>query len=157
MEVTDIISMLKNGKSIGPNSIPTKLLKILSPHTSLPFSKIINESFQSGSFPTKMKLEKVVPLFKKGCPLDSSNYRPISLLSVFSKIIEKIMNKRLYEFLELHNILYSHQFGFRANHSINHALISLTESVKNTLLKKFGCGIFQDLKKLLTLSIMKSF
>ena len=95
-----------------------------------------------------MKLAKVVPIFKKGCPLDSSNYRPISLLSVFSKIIEKIMYKRLYEFLELHNILYCHQFGFRASHSINHALISLTESVKNTLdNKKFGCSIFLDLKK----------
>ena len=105
-----------------------------------------------------MKLAKVVPIFKKGCPLDSSNYRPISPLSVFSKIIEKIMYRRLYEFLELHNSLYCHQFGFRGNHSINHALISLTESVKNTLdNKKFGCGIFRDLKELLTLYIIESF
>ena len=52
-----------------------------------------------------------------------SNYRPISLLSVFSKISEKLMYKRLYNFLELNKILYNLQFGFRASHSINHALI----------------------------------
>ena len=77
-----------------------------------------------------------------------SNYRPISLLSVFSKISEKLMYKRLYTFLEVHKILYNLQFGFRASHSINHALISLTESIKTTLdNKRFGCGIFIDLQK----------
>ena len=77
-----------------------------------------------------------------------SNYRPISLLSVFSKISEKVMSKNLYNFLELHEILYNLQFGFCASHSINHALISLTESIKNTLdNKNFGRGIFLDPQK----------
>ena len=91
MEVSDIISLLNTRKSIGPNSIPTKLLKILSLHICSPLSDIINDSFQSGTFPEKLQLAKVIPLFKKGCPLTASNYRPISLLSVFSKIIEKVM------------------------------------------------------------------
>ena len=78
-----------NSKSLGPNSIPMKALKCLSPLISSPFSQIINKSFQSGIFPEKMKLAKVIPLFKKGCLLTASNYRPISLLSVFSKITEK--------------------------------------------------------------------
>ena len=104
MEVTDIICIIKHGKSIGPNRIPTKLLKILSPHISLPLSKIISESFQSGSFSTRMKLAEVIPFFKRGCPLDSSNYRPISLLSVFSKIIGEIMYRRLYDFLLIRKI-----------------------------------------------------
>ena len=95
-----------------------------------------------------MQLAKVIPLFKKECPMPVSNYRPISLLSVFSKISEKLMYKRLCNFLEVHKILYNLQFGFRASHSINHALISLTESIKNTLdNKNFGCGIFLDLQK----------
>ena len=77
-----------------------------------------------------------------------SNYRPISLLSFFSKITEKWMYKRLFNFLEAHRILYNLQFGFRASHSINHALISLTECIKNTLDNKhFGCGIFIDLQR----------
>ena len=147
-EISDIIDQFKTGKSIGPNSIPMKLFKILSPYVSSPLSLIINESFQTGVFPTKMKQAKVIPLFKKGCSVTSSNYRPISLLSVFSKIIEKLMYKRLYNFLELHEVLYNLQFGFRASHSIDHALISLTESIKNTLdNKKYGCGIFIDLQK----------
>ena len=147
-EVSDVINTLKTGKSIGPNSIPIKVLEILSPHISSPLSQIINESFLSGIFPEKMQLAKVIPLFKKGCPMMVSNYRPISLLSVFSKISEKLMYKRLYNFLELHKIVYILQFGFRASHSINHALISLTESIKNILdNKNFGCGIFLDLQK----------
>ena len=95
-----------------------------------------------------MKQAKVIPLFKKGCPLITSNYRPISLLSVFSKVIEKLMYKRLFNFLEVYKILYNLQFGFRADHSVNHALISLTESIKNSLdNRKFGCGISLDLQK----------
>ena len=75
-------------------------------------------------------------------------YSTISLLSIFSKIFEKLMYKRLYSFLEVHNILYSLQFGFQKNHSIDHALVSLTESVKNTLdNKRLGCGIFIDLQR----------
>ena len=147
-EISDIIDLLKTGKSIGPNSIPLKLLKILSPQISSPLSLIINASFQSGIFPEKMQSAKVIPLFKKGCPMTASNYRPISLLSIFSKITEKLMHKRLYIFLEIHKILYDLQFGFRASHSVNHALISMTESIKNSLdNKKFGCGIFLDLQK----------
>ena len=147
-DVSDIISLLKSGKSLGPNSIPMKILKCLSPLISSPLSQIINESFQGGIFPGKMKLAKVIPLFKKGCPLTASNYRPISLLSVFSKITEKVMYERLYKFLEKHEILYTLQFGFRASHSINHALVSLTEAIKNSLdNRKFGCGIFIDLQK----------
>ena len=115
-EISEIISLLKTGKSMGPNSIPMKILKILCPLISVPLSQIINESFQSGTFPNKMKLAKVIPLFKKGCPLTASNYRPISLLSVFSKITEKVMYERLYKFLQMHEILHTLQFGFRESH-----------------------------------------
>ena len=147
-EVSDIISLLQSGKLLGPNSIPMKILKLLSPLISSPLSQIINESFQSGIFPDKMKLAKVIPLFKTGCTLTASNYRPTSILSVFSKIIEKVMYVRLYSFLQKYEILYTLQFGFCASHSINHALVSLTEAIKNSLdSKKYGCGIFIDLKK----------
>ena len=108
-DISDIIALLKSGKSLGPNSIPMKILKSLSSLISSPLSQIINESFQCGTFPDKMKLAKVVPLLKKGCPLTASNFRPISLLSVFSKITEKVMYKRLYTFLGKHEILYNLQ------------------------------------------------
>ena len=76
-----------------------------------------------------------------------SNYRPISLLSVFSKISEKLVYKRLYYFLELHEIMYNLQFGFRASHSVIHALISLTESIKNTLGKSLDVPSFLIFKR----------
>ena len=90
-EISDIISALKSGKSLGPNSIPMKVLKCLSPLISSPPSQIMNESFQSGILPKKMRLAKAIPFIKKGCPLSTPNYRPISLLSVFSKITEKVI------------------------------------------------------------------
>ena len=77
-----------------------------------------------------------------------SNYIPISLLSVSSKVSEKLMYKHLNNFLEVRKILYNLQFGFCASHSINHALITLTEYIKNTLDNKdFACGIFLYLRK----------
>ena len=73
---------------------------------------LINESFSTGIFPDKLKIAKVIALHKKGATDDPANYRPISLLSVFSKIFEKIMHKRLYSFLEVNDILHPLQFGF---------------------------------------------
>ena len=73
---------------------------------------------------------------------------PISPLSVFDKIIEKVIHSRLYNFLETHNILYENQFGFRKNNSTIYALMQVTEKIKESIDKgKFGCGIFIDLRK----------
>ena len=147
-EVSSIIQSLKKNKSTGPNSIPVKLLKILDPHISVQLSQIINDSFQNGTFPEKLKIAKVIPIFKKGDASKNSNYRPISLLSIFSKIFEKLMHQRLYNFLELHEILFQMQFGFRNGHSTDHAMISLSERIKYTLdSNRVGCGIFIDLQK----------
>ena len=147
-KVSSIIQSLKKNKSTGPNSIPVKLLKILDPQISVQLSQIINDSFQNGIFPEKLKIAKVIPIFKKGDASKNSNYRPISLLSIFSKIFEKLMHQRLYNFLELHEILFQMQFGFRNGHSTDHALISLSERIKCTLdSNRVGCGIFIDLQK----------
>ena len=71
-EVSDVINALKSDKSVGPNSIPIKVLKIISPYISSPLSQFINESFQSGVFPEKMQHAKAIPLFKRGCPETAS-------------------------------------------------------------------------------------
>ena len=68
-----------------------------------------------------------MPLHRKGSTLNMNNYQPISVLSVFSKIYEKIMYARLYQFIEKSQLFYSLQFGFRAKHPTNHALISITQ------------------------------
>ena len=85
---------------------------------------------------------------KKGSPSNPSNYRPISLLSVFSKICEKLTHRRLYKFLDSIDAFYPLQFEFRERHSTNHALISMTETIKNAIdNENYGCGVFIDLKK----------
>ena len=109
---------------------------------------LISESFSTGIFPDKLKIAKVMALNKKGATDDPSNYRPISVLYVFSKIFEKIMHKRFYNFLEVNDILHPLQFGFRKKHSTRHTLISMTETIKTSIDNgKFGCGNFIDLKK----------
>ena len=124
IEVNDLINILNPSKSVGPNSIPIKLLEIIGCSVSPLLALLVNQSFQSGIFPDKLKIAKVISIFKKGNPELPSNYRPISLLPIFSKIFEKVMYKRLHRFLEIHKALYSLQFGFQENHSIDHALVS---------------------------------
>ena len=110
-----VINSLKSGKAVGPHSIPIYLLKILSEYIAVPLCDIVNESFSSGIFPDMMKLAKVIPLYKKNSPEVLSNYRPISLLSIFSKIVEKLMHKRLYSFLEKYDILHFYSSVFVPN------------------------------------------
>ena len=103
-------------------------------------------SFLTGQFPSVLKIAKVIPIHKKQSKVDYANYRPISLLSNIEKIIEKIMYKRLSNFLNINNLIFSLQFGFRQKYSTTHTLINLTESIRQTLDEgNFGCGIFADL------------
>ena len=94
VEIQDIISGLDNSKSSGPYSVPVKLLKVLNPQISELLAQICNESLSVGIFLDKLKYAKVIRIHKKRSPTDPSNYRPISLLSVFSKIFEKLMHRR---------------------------------------------------------------
>ena len=146
-EILDIIKSLAN-KSSGPFSIPLKLLSLIPDLIIIPLAHIINISFLTGEYPEQLKIVKVIPIHKGGSTEDLNNYRPISLLSIFDKIIEKIMHKKLYNFLERHNILYQNQFGFRKNNSTVYALTQISEMIKTSIdTGKYGCGIFIDLRK----------
>ena len=146
-EILDIINSLEN-KSTGPSSIPLKLLSLIPDLIILPLAYIINMSFITGEYPNLLKIVKVIPIHKGGSTQDVNNYRPISLLTIFDKIIEKLMHKRLYNFLMEHNILYQNQFGFRKNNSTVYALAQITEMIKVSIdNRKFGCGISVDLRK----------
>ena len=143
-EIDIIIQSFNPRKAIDPYSILVFgfLLKILSRHLAKPLSIIVNQSFQTGIFPDALKVGKVTPLHKKDSCDNPSNYRPISILSVFSKIIEKLMYDRLYGFLHKFELLYPLQFGFREKHSTTHALLFLTESIKHSIDNcKYDCGI----------------
>ena len=111
-------------------------------------TNLINLSFSTGLFPKILKQAKIIPIFKKGDQQDCNNYRPISLLSNISKIIEKLVHRQLYGFLEFNNFLYTNQFGFRNLHSTNHALITITEKIRKAIDNgKITCSVFLELQK----------
>ena len=148
IEIFNSITRLNSSKSVGPESIPASLLKLLAPDISIILSKIINECLTEGTFPQCLKTAKIIPVHKKDSLLDPKNYRPISLLSNISKIFEKILHTRLYQFLERHNIIFKNQFGFRKQHNTTHACMALTEAIRNSLDNgEFAAGIFVDLQK----------
>ena len=89
---------MNSNKSVGPNSIPTRILKLLKNNISTQLADIFNISFSTGVFPTILKVAKVVPVHKKDFKLDFSNYRPISLLSNIEKILERLIYNRIYNF-----------------------------------------------------------
>ena len=115
-EVSDTISNLTTDKSEGPNGIPTKILHLLKNDISHIFADLFNKLFSTGVFPSALKIAKILPIHKKGSKLECNNYRPISILSNLDKMLEKLMHKRIYSFLETNNIIYNLQFGFRKNY-----------------------------------------
>ena len=95
-----------------------------------------------------MEQYKLIPIQKKNCKTDVNYYRPISLLYIISKIIEKIVHDQLCIYLENNNIFYKYQFGFRANYSTNHILTEITEQIRIARDKGlYTCGAYLDLQK----------
>ena len=127
-EIIKIIKYFSNNKSAGHNSLPAPILKNCADVLSFPISYLVNLSFTTGEFPNLCKIAKVIPLLKKGDPLDCSNYRPISLLSTFSKILGKCVYKRVYSFLEENNLIFKRQFGFKSGYCSNYTIANLLES-----------------------------
>ena len=127
------MSALPAKVSSGWDSISQKLIKS-SPNNILnTLAHIFNLSVNQGVFPSKMKLAKVIPIFKKGSKDNVENYRPISLLPVFSKLFERLIYNRLTTFLKNCNILYDKQFGFRKKHSTSHATSYVSDEIYKTL------------------------
>ena len=105
-------------------------------------------SVQKGVFPSKLKEAKVIPVYKSDDETEPGNYQPISLLSVFNRIFEKLMYHRLNSFLDKNNVLFKAQYGFHEKHSTQHAILDTVNIIQNNMdLKLFTCGIFIDLKK----------
>ena len=146
-EMEKIINNLKI-TSPGYDDIHPEIIKQISMIIAMPLSHIINCSLMSGIVPSKLKIAKVIPIFKNGHREDMYNYRPISVLPCFSKIFEKIIANRLLSFLLKYNILYDHQFGFIPGKNTTHAILSLVDYLINSFEdNKLTCGIFLDISK----------
>jgi len=147
-EIARIIQRLPNNKAPGGDGINSKILKEICESIAFPLAHIFNLSFNTGEVPELLKIAKVVPIYKKGERNQPGNYRPISLLSIFDKIMEKLMCKRLSDFLENNNILYEYQFGFRKNYSTSHAVMEVMDNIyQNWDNHELTIGIFLDLQK----------
>ena len=116
-ELTNEIHQLPQNKAPEIDDIPSKLVQLTASYIIQTLTKIYNLSFLNGCVPEKLKIAKIIPIYKKKEKTHPCNYRPISLLSVFNKLLEKVMAKRITNFLDKFNILSNHQFGFRTNHS----------------------------------------
>ena len=128
--------------------IPNKLIKLASHELSKPFSYIYNQSIAQGIGPNILKVSRVTPIFKSGDATDPANYRPIAVLSPFSKILEKIVNDQLISFIDKYNILFKYQFGFRKDHSTELAILEITDILKTSIDNNLiTCGVFLDFSK----------
>ena len=112
-EIENVISSLDSNKSVGPNSIPTTVLKSLKNDISSQLSETFNISFCSGVFPSILKTAKDIPIHKKDSKLDFTNDHPTSLLSNIEIFSEKLIYNRISKFFSDNNLIYSLQFGFR--------------------------------------------
>jgi hypothetical protein len=147
-EIITIASEFKSKTSFGYDQIPLSILKASITSIAGPLALIINHSLHTGCFPDCIKLARVCPIFKAGDRSLIENYRPISVLSCFSKVFEKIVFNRLVSYLDRLKIISTHQYGFRKNHSAYMALLDLHDKISEAWDKnEFAIGIFIDLSK----------
>jgi hypothetical protein len=148
--ITHIVKGLRGGSAPGPDAVPTKLIKNYLHLIIHPLSHIINLSLTEGKFPDIFKTAKVIPIFKAGLNTSMNNYRPISLLSTISKVIEKCVKIQIMDYLENYNLLSDLQYGFRMNRNTSDALFDI--------LKVIGCEINSKKRVMVTfLDLAKAF
>ena len=147
-EVIKIVNKLDSKKSCDYYNISPEIVKISDQIVADSLTIIFNRCIKEGCFPDALKLAKVIPIHKGDSVLTVSNYRPISLLPIFSKIMERLIYNQFMEFIELHDILSDLQFGFQKNKSTEHAISSIFSNITNALVnKKSSYCIFLDFAK----------
>ena len=147
-EVFKEINSLDLNKSPGLDGISAYFIKLASDIIAVPLSILCNLSFSEGVFPNCMKNAKVIPRFKTGSKSELSNYRPISLLSCLSKVVEKLIYFRLINYLNKNSILHHNQYDFRSGLSTSHALLDVVITTYDNINKMlYTVLIFIDYKK----------
>ena len=130
------------------DQISARFIKDGAPVITIHLANIINLSIKLDTFPWQCKIAKIKPLFKKGIKAEAKNYRPISLLPLISKVIEKSIHDHTQNYLQRNELLYSYQSGFRANHSTDKIISHLTDMILNSAENgKHAAMILIDLQK----------
>ena len=136
--ILKVLRDIDTSKSAGIGRVPERFLKDGANVLAKPVADICNLSISLNKFPSAFKLAKVKPIFRKGRKTNVSNYRPIFLLPILSKVIEKVVHEQTTKFLNDNNIFYKYQSGFRNNHSTDLFLSFLNDKI----LKGFDNGVY---------------
>nr|CAI5854122.1 unnamed protein product [Callosobruchus analis] len=147
-EIATVITALPNKKSTGPDEVPVSVIKANADILSPILAGLTNTSVVSGIFPKALKLASTLVIFKKGEALNPENYRPIAILSVFSKIIEKVLALRIEKYLTNYNILSPSQHGFRTGRSTETGVVEYIQHINDELdVGKYVVSIMFDLSR----------
>ena len=147
LEVGNIIKIFKDN-SAGWDDLRPGIIKVVKEYITNPLTHICNLSLSTGVFPHELKIANIVPIYKSGDVMMFSNYRPVSVLPVFSKLVERLLYNRLIDFVNKHNLLYKYQFGFQEGKSTVMALIILLDKISKALENgEYVIGVFLDLSK----------
>ena len=142
------ITSLKQIKNCGKDNINNTFRKKISTAICLPISTIINMSLQSGNIPTSIKSAQIIPIYKANEKNILNNYRPIFLLPNISKILERVVHRRVYIFMEQSGVVYKDQFGFRSRHTTTDAVsVFCNDTLKSFNKNETTFGVFLDLSK----------
>lgn len=148
IQVLKYINLLGLNKATGLDGIPARFVLDSASIIASPLSHIINLSIIQGSVPDDLKLARVVPLYKKNDKTEVGNYRPVSILSIVSKVLERVVYDQVYSYLSNHDLLYQHQSGFRQGFSTETCLINLTDYLRSEMDKGNMVGmVLLDLQK----------
>ena len=147
-EVSHELTTLDPSKSTQSDNPPVKYIKLATGVIAPTLTKLFNHCITTSTFPQSLKTSEIIPLFKQGDIYSCNNYRPISLISIFSKIFEKCIYKQLFSYFNKNNVFYKSQFGFRENYSTELAVSQLcNEIIENLENNDITCSIFLDLAR----------
>ena len=147
-DLIKVIDSLLPKNSCGFDGLSNRMLKKEKRKISALIVNLVNETLVQGTFPDVLKVAKVIPIFKKGEKFNLNNYRPISLLPVLSKVLEKVINKQISAKLDALNVIDDDQYGFRPNHSTEDAVIKFIDYIEKAKTKyKFVTSIHIDVSK----------
>ena len=143
-----ILKSLGTSKAAGLDNIPPKLVKAAAEELAVPITTLANRSLTCGLFPNAEKAAKISPIYKSGDRAAIDNYRPISVLPVFSKVLKRPVYNWLSYYLETNQLLSDSQYGFRRKRSTQHAVTILMDDIRTGMdnLQLTG-AVFLDLRK----------
>ena len=132
-------------KAAGPDNLPAQLIRDGAEQIAAILHFLANQSLRSGSFPNSEKCARLTPIYKSGEKSNFDNYRPISVLNILSKVLERLVHRQISDYLERNNLLSCSQFGFRGERSTQHAVTLFTEHIRNNMEQSRCTGaLFMD-------------